>query len=252
MSAFILLIIYAPIIALGGNLFKVGITLTAIICYREILNLIKKDNNVPIVMEIISYALTGAMILSEEYIIQAIALAFILMFTPLVFFKPKEYSFDSASKMSLGVLMMGFTFYVLNTVRMESLHICIYLVLITVFTDTFAFIGGKLFGKHKLIPNVSPNKTIEGSIFGFVMGSLVPTIYYITMVDQSEGFIDIFVVTMIYSVLAQIGDLVFSATKRRFNIKDFSDMIPGVGGLLDLVDSLIFVCITYSIISVII
>ena len=249
-SAFILLIVYAPIIALGGNLFKVGITITAILCYREIFNLIKKDNDIPIAIEILSYVLTGAIVLSGDYIVQAIAATFILMFIPLILYKPKEYSYEVASKMTLSALMIGFAFYVLNTVRMDSLHICIYLVLITIFTDTFAFLGGKFLGKHKLIPRVSPNKTIEGTICGFIMGSLIPTVYYVTMVDQSEGFFDILIVTMIYSIFAHIGDLVFSATKRRFNIKDFSNMVPGHGGLLDLFDSLIFICITYSIISI--
>ena len=249
-SAFILLLVYAPIIVIGGNLFKVGITLTAILCYREFFHLIKKDNNIPIAIEILSYILTGAIVLSNEYIIQAIAATFILMFIPLILYKTKEYSYDAASKMTLSTLMIGFAFYVLNTVRMESLHVCIYLILITIFTDTFAFLGGKFLGKHKLIPRVSPNKTIEGTLCGFIIGSLVPTVYYVTMVDQSEGFFDILIVSMIYCIFAVIGDLVFSATKRRFEIKDFSNTIPGVGGLLDLFDSLIFTCITYSIVSI--
>lgn len=249
-SALILLIVYAPLIALGGNLFKVGITLTAIVCYRELLNLIKRDNNVPIAIEVLSYILTGIIVLSGEYFIQAIAATIIMMFIPMVLYRPKEYSYDAASKMTLSAIIMGFAFYVLNSVRMDSLHLCIYLVLITVFTDTFAFLGGKFLGKHKLLPRVSPNKTIEGTISGFIMGSLVPTIYYVIFIDQSEKFFDILIVTMLYSIFAMIGDLVFSATKRRYNIKDFSNLVPGHGGLLDLFDSLIFICITYSVVSV--
>ena len=251
-SAAILLMIFAPMIALGGNLFKVGITITGILTFRDLLLLIKKENSVPLAIEIISYALVGGLIISSEYFMAVLAGIFIVMFVPMLFLKDKEYNFDTATRIICSIILIGYAFNILYNLRDVSLHSFIYLALIPIITDTCAFVGGKLLGKHKLSPKISPNKTIEGSIAGLLLGSLLPTIYYICFVDQSESFFDILIVSIILSILGQIGDLVFSAIKRRFNVKDYSKLIPGHGGLLDLFDSLVFVSLSFAIVSMII
>ncbi|MBR3116745.1 MAG: CDP-archaeol synthase [Bacilli bacterium] len=251
-SAAILLMIYAPIIALGGNLFKVGITITGILTFRDILLLIKKENNIPLAIEIISYVLVGGLIISSEYFMAVLAGIFIVMFAPMLLLREKEYSFDAAVRLIMSIILFGYAFSILYNLRDISLHSFIYLALIPILTDTFAFVGGKFLGKHRLMPKVSPNKTIEGTLSGLLAGSLFPTIYYVCFVDQSEKFFDILIVSIILSILGQIGDLVFSAIKRRFNVKDYSNLIPGHGGLLDLFDSLVFVSLSFSIVSMLI
>ena len=125
-------------------------------------------------------------------------------------------------------------------------NLLLYLVLITVITDTFAYLTGMLVGKHKLLEVISPKKTIEGFIGGTFFGVFVAALFYATVVDQSAALVALIPVTFALSVIGQLGDLFFSAIKRYFNKKDFSNLMPGHGGILDRLDSLIFVLLAYS------
>lgn len=113
-------------------------------------------------------------------------------------------------------------------------------------TDIFAYFGGRLFGKHKLCPSLSPHKTVEGSICG-ILGSVLTfaafAVYF--RVCCGAGVHDVmFVLAGIgVSVAAQCGDLFASLVKRTFGIKDFGSLLPGHGGMLDRFDSLLPVAV---------
>lgn len=111
-------------------------------------------------------------------------------------------------------------------------------------TDIFAYICGRLFGKHKLIPEVSPKKTIEGSIGGIVFCDLFLLGYGFLLQHFLQIQVD-FVVLLIsgifISIISQIGDLIMSSIKRTYEIKDFGKIFPGHGGVLDRFDSAIAV-----------
>lgn len=110
-------------------------------------------------------------------------------------------------------------------------------------TDVFAYVAGRLFGKHKF-NEISPNKTIEGCIGGTIGAIILVLIYtgfcntYLNL-QMNYGFAVI--VAIILSVIGQIGDLSASSIKRYVGIKDFSNLIPGHGGMLDRIDSVIFI-----------
>ena len=120
----------------------------------------------------------------------------------------------------------------------------IYFLLIACFTDIFAFVTGKLIGRKKLAKEISPNKTVEGFIGGTIMGTFIGMVYYLTVVSNQIPFTQILIITITLSIMGQIGDLIFSQIKRYYHQKDFSNLVPGHGGILDLFDSLIFVIIT--------
>ena len=109
--------------------------------------------------------------------------------------------------------------------------------------DTFAYLCGRLFGKHKLIPEVSPKKTVEGSIGGTVFCVIACVIYHSTVkqaFDIKVGNILVFVfMGLVIAAVSQIGDLIMSLIKRRYGIKDFGFIFPGHGGVLDRFDSVI-------------
>lgn len=110
-------------------------------------------------------------------------------------------------------------------------------------TDTFAYFCGRLFGKHKLIPSVSPKKTIEGSIGGIVFCIIGCVVYRIILsLLNYENLPPIWIFAalgLIISIVSQIGDLMFSLIKRRYGIKDYGVLFPGHGGVLDRFDSVI-------------
>ena len=118
-------------------------------------------------------------------------------------------------------------------------HKLVWLVFIAAFmTDTFAYFTGYLFGKHKLIPEVSPKKTVEGSIGGILGSTICCLIFgYVFKLDIAM----MIVIGSIGSIIAQIGDLFASSIKRYVGIKDYGNLIPGHGGILDRFDSVILV-----------
>lgn len=110
-------------------------------------------------------------------------------------------------------------------------------------TDTFAYFCGRLFGRHKLIPSVSPKKTIEGSIGGIIFCIIGCVVYRIILGAMNYADLPpvwIFAALgFIISIVSQIGDLMFSLIKRRYGIKDYGVLFPGHGGVLDRFDSVI-------------
>lgn len=110
--------------------------------------------------------------------------------------------------------------------------------------DTFAYLVGMLFGKHKLAPVLSPKKSIEGSIGGIIGSALLGVVYAYLFREQltsiTNPVISIGIICAIGAVISQIGDLAASGIKRNYNIKDYGKLIPGHGGILDRFDSIIF------------
>ena len=110
-------------------------------------------------------------------------------------------------------------------------------------SDTFAYLIGKKFGKHKLTP-ISPKKTVEGAIGGIVGALLFSLVYTVVMnnfMHLSINYLHITIVTSVLAIIGEIGDLAASGIKRYCGIKDFSDLLPGHGGMLDRIDSLLLI-----------
>ncbi len=118
-----------------------------------------------------------------------------------------------------------------------------YLLLSSWGTDIMAYLIGKHFGKHKF-SKVSPNKTIEGCVAG-TLGAIIACLIYTYLLKQFGNvevysYITITIISFILSVIGQIGDFAASAIKRQFDIKDFSEIFPGHGGMIDRIDSVMF------------
>lgn len=105
--------------------------------------------------------------------------------------------------------------------------------------DTFAFLAGKAFGRHKLAPLVSPNKTVEG-FFGALVGSLVGTFMVWALLLRFVPWYHALVLSLIIWIVSPLGDLIESMVKRSAGVKDSGTIIPGHGGLLDRLDALTF------------
>lgn len=113
-------------------------------------------------------------------------------------------------------------------------------------TDTFAYFTGRLFGKHKLIPSVSPKKTVEGAIGGTVF-CVISTLAFglvlekFLIVGAHADYLTLAISGVFISIVSQTGDLIMSLIKRHYKIKDFGNILPGHGGILDRFDSVIAV-----------
>ena len=115
--------------------------------------------------------------------------------------------------------------------------------------DTLAYCAGRLFGKHKMNERISPKKTWEGFIGGVVFSLICSITFALIVAALGKPILPIFdlshlyfviIISILLPLIADVGDFVFSAVKRSFGVKDFSAILPGHGGLLDRIDSLIF------------
>ncbi len=109
------------------------------------------------------------------------------------------------------------------------------------FTDIFAYLVGSFCGKTPLCPHISPKKTVEGALGGLVGGVVGVEIIALIFDQGRVHLIEYAIFAFLLSVLAQIGDLAASMVKRRYGVKDFGSIIPGHGGLLDRLDSTLFI-----------
>jgi phosphatidate cytidylyltransferase len=135
---------------------------------------------------------------------------------------------------------VGIGFYFFIETRDAGIVYIFYSLFMIWATDSGAYFIGKATGKTKLWPEISPNKTVEGSIGGVVSALLVAVLFAIFSEINATIF-TLMAITVVLSIFGQIGDLVQSAFKRHFNVKDSGNILPGHGGILDRFDSLLFV-----------
>lgn len=249
-SAIVALIIVVPLIALGGIYYTLGICLIAALGYKEIIDLPKSHGKIPNTMIFIGLISMLTLILCNEgtsiykgFTYQIIAMTSLFLIVPTVFYKEEDYSSKDAFFLLGAVLFLGLVFNAFLTIRLRNLNTFLFLLIIPMVNDIFAYLIGSKFGKNKMCVNISPNKTWEGSIGGLVLGSASGIIFYRLLIGRIT--LKIVIITLILSIIGQIGDLIMSRIKRENGIKDFSNIMPGHGGILDRLDSSIFVFITY-------
>ncbi|HKL61596.1 MAG TPA: phosphatidate cytidylyltransferase [Acholeplasma sp.] len=192
----------------------------------------------------------------------------LLMFALMVFYK--DYDGSDIGKSMTIIFYIGLSVAAVSILRILGVRFVAYLFIITMATDIFAYFFGVRFGKHKMIPWISPKKSWEGAIAGTVFatifgvafalfyGYLFPAGSFLNRGGQMtllENFssigskalwiqaLVIVPVSFIGSIVSQIGDLVASKLKRTYGIKDFGKIFPGHGGILDRFDSAMFVAL---------
>ncbi|WP_108669660.1 phosphatidate cytidylyltransferase [Peribacillus acanthi] len=150
------------------------------------------------------------------------------------------FTFDDVGFSIISILYVGFGFYYFFTTRETGL-IYIFFALFTIWaTDSGAYFVGRSMGKRKLWPEISPNKTIEGSIGGIICAWIVAILFaFLSHIDTT--LFQLLIMATLISIFGQMGDLVQSAFKRHYGVKDSGNLLPGHGGILDRLDSLIFV-----------
>jgi len=169
-----------------------------------------------------------------------VALLGIIMFFYLVsilnpWFSPTDLGYF----VTMILLFTGTLKSILMVFDRYNIWMMVFILIATYFTDTGAYFSGFYFGKTKLNERISPKKTVEGSIGGWLFGSIGSLIFALIMVKGLDMF-TLVSLALTLPIIGQIGDLAFSAIKRHFKIKDFGSIFPAHGGVLDRIDSLIF------------
>ena len=161
-------------------------------------------------------------------------------------FNHDTIGFSEISEMFFATMYVTALFAHIVLIRKESAgNYLIWIVFITAWlSDTMAFAVGRRFGRNKLIPEVSPKKTVEGAIGGLagsVIFNLIFGIVCSVIFDCAVFYLPLVALALVAGVMSQLGDLAASCIKREHGIKDFSNLLPGHGGVLDRFDSVLFV-----------
>ena len=173
-------------------------------------------------------------------------IAFLLVIFAIYVFTFPKYKTEEISLIFMGVMYIPILFsYVYKTRTFDDGHYLAWLILISSWgSDTCAYAVGSLFGKHKIAPVLSPKKSVEGSIGGVLGAALIGGIFGAILsghfISTLSPVFTCAASCAIGSVISQVGDALASAIKRNHNIKDYGNLIPGHGGILDRFDSMIF------------
>ena len=141
---------------------------------------------------------------------------------------------------ALSLLYLSGLVYLIFIIESDHLNLKIYLlysILVAIMTDIGGILFGKIF-KGKKLTKISPNKTISGSIGSLIFSMLLIPFFYDVL--GNENLLALFIITILTSIISQLGDLFISFLKRKAQVKDTSDILPGHGGVLDRIDGLIF------------
>lgn len=248
-TAVVALVIFIPILYVGGVVLEVAAAVLAGIGVYEL------------------FRMKGLAILSFEGVLSILGAVFIVLpaerWMPflsgnnsnfLLFYltvmiilgfsvvSKNTYTIDEAGFPVIVSLYVGVGFQNLVTARANSLAILLFAFFIVWSTDIGAYMVGRQIGKHKLWPEISPNKTTEGALGGIASAIVVAIIFFLVQPAVFHyNLVTIILFTLIFSIVGQFGDLVESAIKRHYDVKDSGNILPGHGGILDRFDSMLFV-----------
>ena len=296
----IMFVLIVPLISMQAllPLFEVVMVLFVLGAINEFLSMFEKKDiltknfkRIVTLMTLATYlALVGFMgvnqneltIVQLELIHVLISGLIVVLF--LYFVMSKNFTVEHIGKALLVIIYVAFGAASITSVRFIGVRFITYMFLISLLTDTFAYIVGVKFGKHKMTPTISPKKSWEGAIGGTVVATVIASlfaIYYGQLFNPSTFLGNIFnnsgqqtildrivldqplsmplqvviiiVMTFTASIVSQFGDLMASKLKRHFEIKDFGNIFPGHGGIMDRFDSVLLVSLyVFSILNLII
>jgi len=242
-SGIIFVLIFISAILLSKETYIVLITLCGFLSIWEFIRMIKLKNYASYIF--FAFVLFLMIKTQDSYAIFLVLIITVLSSVFLMYqlFAKKEIKFSN-DRVKLGVtiryVIFSICFLVLLPFYENSFHPYLMISIFSIIwvNDSFAFLVGKNFGKNKLFPSVSPKKTIEGFLGGLIFSLL--TAMFISKINLDFSMLHWMVIGVIVSVIGTIGDLVESKFKRQSNVKDSGNIMPGHGGILDRLDSLLF------------
>lgn len=242
-SGIVLMVITISLMICGGPPLFWVITAISLTGLFELYRTASIEKTFPALAGYIASIVTDILILNDKYEYLLMCIIFVLMiFMTCYVIKYPKYNSNQVTILLFGLIyvtvMLSFVFKVRFV---QNGILLVWLIFIGAWgSDTCAYCTGKLIGKHKMPSELSPNKTIEGCIGGITGAALIGFIFAAVFYDDHSVWWQLPIIGAVSSVISQIGDLAASAIKRNYSIKDYGNLIPGHGGILDRFDSIIF------------
>ncbi|MBR6529883.1 MAG: phosphatidate cytidylyltransferase [Clostridia bacterium] len=238
-----------------GFLWNVAVAIISGVCMFEILCCIKIPTAYGLSIPAILYAITLPLLCQglSSTLSNGATLFLFLMFTIGVFSKNRYHTSQITLVSALCLFLTNALTSLVVIRRQECGILMLILVLIIAWgSDTSAYVCGRLFGTRKLAPELSPKKTVEGSIGSVIITVILCVVFGLIVNAFSLAQADIgllALIGLIGNLFAQMGDLIASLFKRHYSIKDFGTVFPGHGGFLDRFDSVVGVCVLMLMVS---
>lgn len=260
-TSIVIVAVGLPII-LFSNLviYQAALTLLSIVAAYEVLGVFEKRKNLYIAIP--AYAIAAAFPLASYWVKESWQRSYILLMAMVLFgylvwlfavavFHRGALKFGEVTSTFALIAYITVAFCAMGLIRRmggdDRTVGLLYLLMVfgaAWITDVFAYFTGYFFGKHKLIPEVSPKKTVEGSLGGIFFAVAVFLLFGLLMdfvTDYTVNYLVLGLSAFVLSIVSQIGDLVASLVKREHGIKDYGFLFPGHGGVMDRFDSIIAV-----------
>lgn len=243
-SAVVLVLLIIVFTITGGVVFKIGALAIIAIALYEYINVYKATNSKVITSVLVfGYIINIFIVLLNkiEFVLPMVYLIVLLSMAVPVF--TKTYNVISSAITIVGGIYIINFFTLLTFIREweNGSRLILLVFIIAWFADTFAYYIGRKFGKRKLCPDVSPKKTVAGFIGGIIGSSIGVLLWAYFIVKIDSAWYELVMFGMVSGIISQIGDLVASLLKRFIGAKDYGNIIPGHGGILDRFDSILFV-----------
>lgn len=273
-TAAVLIVLIIPILFFGGWVMYAACALLTVGGAYELEKMFKGENRfsvyaiIDIILSCLSFvSLTYSMITKNYLLSLCLVLAilliegFLMIFTKTSDSNTLGNSFITIFYPSIGFSSLAYLRNMSTALYRNGLLVIVYVALICALTDAFAYFFGCKFGKHRLCERISPKKSIEGSIAGTVFSVVIASAFAIltgvsraifTSSTSIWASILIVLLSLVLSIIDEIGDLFASKLKRTYGIKDYSQIFPGHGGILDRFDSYIFVGAALALLTLII
>ena len=237
-TALAIIAVVIPPLMFGGILNYLLVALIVLVGGMELSSILPGYHKVNKMLYIVPLIFAYALYFVDVEVAVALLTLIVLSLLSIPVFVEKYNSEDALMSAAIVIL-----FYVIGKAYLAiydlGLMYLIFILIATFATDTGAYFTGYFFGKRKLCERISPKKTIEGSIGGVAFSWVLATLF-IVFVFKEANFLLVLLTGLVMPFTSQIGDLAFSALKRLYNIKDFSNILPGHGGFMDRLDSLVF------------
>lgn len=250
-TGLVLLAIFLPSLIIGGYIFKGFLGICMVLSIYEMLHISNRPKIrwylYPLVL---IFFLCSFLWNDQQLLINSYEICIFLVMIMIAMVLDDTLTIDRASYIiTMGILVCG-GFHSLYMMRkIYGFEYILMMALATYGCDTGAYFAGIAFGKHKLIPRLSPKKTVEGSMGGIALGTLLSFVYGM-YVGILRKFPLLILACLVLTITGQFGDLVFSAVKRHFGVKDYSNLLPGHGGILDRLDSLLFNSVVFGLLII--
>ncbi len=256
LTGLVLAAIFLPLLWVAPFYFSIVAGVILLICVIELLNMYKRahafDHWTTALVCLGTLAIYAATLAFYHELLGAGPFFVIIGSIPVAFALWKwlaKLPWKSLLVIFVVVAYIGLSVSAVAYLQFRGVAVLIYVLLTVMLTDSFAYFVGIGIGKHKLAPTISPKKTVEGAIGGTLLAVPLASVFAVqTAVLESHPLAWIVLVGVLISITGQLGDLFASYLKRTYNIKDFSKLLPGHGGLLDRLDSTLLASLVFSVI----